>query len=155
MEHSSFIDDYDEEQMAAVAQTDREEFGRDYFSVKGVEYGCGDILTTPQDMYLWYRGLTGGEVIGKEAYALMTADYSDPNEPGYGYGLSVSDESGFKVLYHYGYIPSYYSACVYIPEYDYFQLVTGNHADGYPHMLAADMAEYFCSVIGIELPELD
>ena len=154
MEHSGFIDDYDKEKINEVAQTDRTEFSMDYYTVSGAEYGCGDVLTTPKDWYRWYRGLMDGEVIGEGTYRLMTTDYSVWDELGYGFGLMISDEGESKVVYHYGYIPSFYSAAIYIPEYDYFEVVFGNHAKGDPQKLASDLAKYFGSVIDLELKDI-
>ena len=155
MEHSGFIDDYDKETITKVADADRSEFSIDYFTIKGAEYGCGDILTTPQDLYLWYRGLTDGTVVSKGAYQLMTANYSNSLELGYGFGLMISDKSESKVVYHYGYVPSYYSAAIYVPAYDYCEIVLSNRADGSPHGMASDLAEYFGSVIDLKLTNID
>ena len=155
MENSAFIDDYDNQAITAVAETDRSEFCIDYYTVRGAEYGCGDILTTPQDLYRWYRGLTDRSVVGEGAYRLMTENYSSPAERGYGYGLMISDASDSKVVYHYGYIPSFYSAVICIPEYDFFITVLSNHSDGDPHKLASDLAVYFGSVIGLKLADID
>lgn len=149
MEHSAFIDDYDPTVITRVAQTDRTEFNRDYFTVKGAEYGCGDILSTPKDLYLWYRGLTSGKVVSEKSYQEMTTNYSKEDELGYGYGLMISDGSEKKVIYHYGYIPSYYSAIIFVPEIDYFQVVLSNHGNGDPHLMAADLARYFGGSIDI------
>ena len=154
MEHSAFIDDYDPNVITKVAQTDRSEFDRDYFTVKGAEYGCGDLLTTPKDWYIWYRGLTGGKVVSDSSYQLMTKNYSVREELGYGFGLMISDEGDSKAVYHYGYIPSFYSAAIYIPEYDYFEIVFSNHAQGDPHKLAYDMAVYLAAVIDMELGDI-
>jgi len=159
MNHSSFIDDFEEPFSASIASPDLEEFGRDYFEVKGLEYGCGDVLTTPKDLYRWYRGLVSDKVVKKDTFAMMSQNYSNEDEMGYGYGLMVSDESDSKVLFHYGYIPSYYSSIFYIPEYDYFQVVIanryGNEENGDPHELAADMMKYAGSVIGLTLRDIE
>lgn len=155
MEHTGFIDDYDKEKITAVAQTDRTEFSMDYYTVSGAEYGCGDILTTPQDWYRWYRGLTDGEVVTEGSYEMMTTNYSVWDELGYGFGLMISDKGDSKVVYHYGFIPSFYSAAIYIPEYDYFEVVFGNHAKGNPQKLASDLAKYFGSVIDLELIDIE
>ena len=149
MTKSAFIDDYDPSVITEVAQTDRSEFNRDYFTVKGAEYGCGDILTTPKDLYLWYRGLTSGKVVSDKTYREMTTNYSAEDELGYGYGLMVSELGEKKVIYHYGYIPSYYSAIIFVPEIDYFQVVLSNHGDGDPHLMAADLARYFGGTINV------
>lgn len=155
MEKSAFIDDYDPAVITKTAQTDRSEFSKDYFTVKGAEYGCGDILTTPKDLYLWYRGLMAGKVVSQKSYQEMTTNYSLPDELGYGYGMMISDKSESKVIYHYGYIPSFYSSMMYVPEEDYFQVVLSNHSTGDPHRLAADLIKYFGAVIDVEFVEVE
>ena len=155
MEHSAFIDDYDSEEIPKVAETDRYEFSMDYYSVAGAEYGCGDILTTPKDLYRWYKALTHGKVVKKELYEQMIENYSPEEQEGYGYGLMMSDTSDSKTIFHYGYIPSYYSTILFIPEYDYFQVVLSNHATGYPHRMASDMAKYFGTVIDLKLTDIE
>ncbi len=149
MTKSAFIDDYDPTVITEVAKTDRSEFNRDYFTVKGAEYGCGDILTTPKDLYLWYRGLTSGKVVSDNSYRMMTTNYSKEDELGYGFGLMISDTSEKKVIYHYGFIPSYYSSIIFVPELDYFQVVLSNHSDGDPHLMAADLARYFGGTVDV------
>lgn len=155
MEHSAFIDDYDSAVITKIASTDRTEFNRDYYTVMGAEYGCGDLLSTPQDLYRWYKGLTSGKVVKKETLEQMTTNYSKKGEFGYGYGLMISDTSDSKTVFHYGFIPSYYSAVLYIPEYDYFQAVLSNHATGNPQHMSADMARYFGSVIELKLTDIE
>lgn len=155
MEKTDFIDEYDPEVITEVAQTDRKEFSIDYFTVKGAEYGCGDMLTTPKDLYRWYKGFTSGKVVNSDSYREMTENYSEKGELGYGYGLMISDESDSKTVYHYGYIPSYYSSMIYVPGIDYFQVVLSNHGAGNPHRLAADLAEYFGSVIDFKFVDIE
>ena len=155
MDKSAFIDDYDDayyvEKGITVAETDRKEFNRNYYDFKGAEYGCGDLLTSPTDMYKWYRGFTGGEVVSEDSYRRMTENRSKSNEVGYGYGLMLSGSGAGKVVYHYGYIPSYYSSVLFIPEYDFFVAVFANHAGGKPQTTAADMATFFGDLIGFEV----
>lgn len=155
METSAFIDDYDPAVITTIAQTDREEFSMDYFTVSGAEYGCGDMLTTPKDMYRWYKGFMSGKVVSAASYREMTTNYSKKGELGYGYGLMISDDSESKVIYHYGYIPAYYSAMIYIPGVDYFQVVLSNHSGGNPHLLAADLAKYFGSAIDLKIVHIE
>lgn len=155
MEHSAFIDDFDDSIGATVAQPDLSEFKKDYYPYKGVEYGCGDILTTPKDLYRWYRGIMAGEVVGEDSLKVMTKNYSSADELGYGYGLMINDEGDTKVIYHYGYIPSFYSAVFYVPEYDFFLTVLSNTPDGSPQGMAADMAVYLGSAIGLKLVGID
>ncbi len=159
MSHSAFIDDYDDSINATIAAPDLSEFGRNYFEVKGLEYGCGDVLTTPKDLYRWYKGLANGQVVKKETFEKMIQNYSDEDEMGYGYGLMVSDEGDSKVAFHYGYIPSYYSSIFYIPEHDFFMAVIanryGNESNGDPHELAADMMKHAGLVLGVRVKDIE
>ena len=154
METSAFIDDNDLSE-DIIVQTDDSEFADDYYLYKGAEFGCGDILSSPKDLYLWYKGFVGGKVVTRKSYNLMTKNYSDKDEQGYGFGLMISDKSDSKVVYHYGWIPSFYSAVFYIPKYDYFQLLITNRPDGDPHRMAAQMAYRFGEIAELKLKDID
>ena len=67
----------------------------------------------------------------------------------------ISDQGDSKAVYHYGYIPSYYSAVIYVPAHDLFLTVLSNRGDGDPHKLASDLAVYFGSVIGVTLVDIE
>ena len=71
----------------------------------------------------------------------------------------VSDTSDSKTLFHYGYVPSYYSSVFYIPEQDFFMTVIANRygedESDDPHELAADMAKYAGRVIGVRLRDIE
>lgn len=146
--NAAFIDDHDG-MSAVTASGDLSEFGADYYSVKGAEFGCGDILASPKELYKWYKGLFGGKVISAESLKLMTENYSDTGELGYGFGLMIIEDKT-PVYYHTGYIPSYYSTVIYLPEDDYFQAVLANRGYGEPHSAAFELAHEFCSVAGIK-----
>ena len=149
MKTASFIDDH-EGLNADISQTDRLSFSMDYYTVKGAEFGCGDILASPKDLYQWYRGLFGGRVINENSLELMTENYSGSDELGYGFGLMIGHGKE-KTIYHSGYIPSYYSMVIYLPKEDYFQALLANHADGEPQQSAAELAIYFGSVANIDI----
>ena len=153
METASFIDEQGGGSVV-VAQCDRSEFDGDYFLLKGAEYGCGDILISPRDLYRWYHGLTGGKVISEKSYRLMTSNYSDPDESGYGFGLFIDDSGDTKVYSHFGYIPAYYSMVIYIPAYDYFEVVLANRGDGVPYTRANEIAACFGEIIGLDLGKI-
>ena len=102
---AAFIDDHSYPEGVTVAATDRQEFDYDYFDYKGVEFGCGDIMLSPADLYRWYRSFSGGKAVRESSYKLMTTNCSDEGEPGYGFGLMIADGDS-KALYHYGWIPA-------------------------------------------------
>lgn len=143
MTHAAFIDDNDFGDDVVIAQPDHVEFKDDYSAYKGVEYGCGDMMLSPKDLYKWYRAFCFGNVVSDESYKLMTTNYSDKDELGYGFGLMISEEGDSKVIYHYGWIPSFYSSVFYVPELDYFQTVLGNRSTGNPQTVSARLILYF------------
>ncbi len=141
MEHSSFIDDSADMRGAVIAQTDRKEFDGDYYAVKGAEFGCGDLLISPRDLYLWYRGLFGGEVLSADSLKLMTSNNSAKGELEYGFGLVLSEIGGYSLMYHFGWIPSSASIIYYLPDQDYCQVVLTNRSAGNPHQLGDMLME--------------
>ena len=59
--------------------------------------GCGDIISTAQDMDIWMTALRSGKVVCEESYREMTTDYSDGAMESslYGYGLVGSIRDGW------------------------------------------------------------
>lgn len=156
MTSSAFIDEHDFlEESLIIAQPDREEFEYDYFEYYGVEYGCGDIMTSPKDLYKWYKALFSGRVVSADSLRLMTTNYSSEGELGYGFGLMISDKGETKVAYHYGWIPSYYSSVFYVPEIDYFEAVLSNRSTGNPQYTAAQLAKAFGTIKNVKLAEIE
>lgn len=149
MTNASFIDE--EKPAVPLAESDPSEFGIDYYTVSGAEYGCGDALMTPRDLYQWYKGLFGGEVVSARSLRIMTKNNSEKDELGYGLGLMISDEGRCKVAYHYGWIPSYYSAVFYVPDQDFFLTLLSNRSDGGPQGVAAQMVSYFGKTLDLDL----
>ena len=152
---AAFIDDYEYGKDIVVATTDREEFDGDYYTYKGVEFGCGDMLASTNDLYKWYKGFTKYKIVSKSTYDLMTENYSPEGDLGYGYGLMISDESDSKVLYHYGYVPSFYSSIFMVPEKDLFVSVLANHSKGYPHTVAYIIIETYAKDKGYTLTGIE
>lgn len=152
---AAFIDDYEYGKDVVVATTDRDEFEDDYYLYKGVEFGCGDMLASTNDLYKWYKGFTRYKIVSKSSYELMTENYSPEGDLGYGYGLMISDEGDSKVLYHYGYIPSFYSSIFMVPEKDLFVSVLGNHGKGYPHTVAYIITETYAKEKGYTLAGIE
>lgn len=152
---AAFIDDYSYGYDVTVAGTDRSEFDDDYFKYKGLEFGCGDMLASTGDLYKWYKGLTNAKVVSKSTYAQMIENYSSPEELGYGYGLMISDEVDCKTLFHYGFIPSYYSSIFMIPEHDVFAAVLANHEKGYPQTAACNIVKNYAKASGYEIINIE
>ncbi|MBQ9743185.1 MAG: serine hydrolase [Ruminococcus sp.] len=78
---------------------------------KGLTHGCGDIVSTAQDMDKWMTSLREYTVLSKESVAEMTTNYSKSD--GYGYGIRVQDDGG---LCHDGAVVTYLSFTLTYPE---------------------------------------
>ena len=155
MDTASFIDDHSYGPEVTIAKTDTKEFDYDYFDYKGAEYGCGDMMAAPADLYKWYKGLTRGKVVSDKYYKMMTESYSAPDELGYGFGLMISDTEDCKALFHYGWIPSYYSSVFMVPDYDLFITLLANGADGNPHGTASVIAGRIANNIGADIGSVE
>ena len=112
-------------------------------------------MLTPKDLYKWYRALFSGRVVSKENLKLITTNYSSKGELGYGFGLMISDEGDTKAVYHYGWIPSFYSSVFYVPEIDYFQAVLSNRSSGNPHTVSANLVKAFCEIKNVKLINIE
>lgn len=148
---ASFIDDNTLGDLSYLSPGDGTEFEGSYFSVKGAEFGCGDMLCSTGDLYSWYKGLTGGKVVSGDSYKLMTENYSDDGEIGYGFGLMIYGRDESKLFYHTGWIPSNYSSIYMIPDKEVFLAVLCSSGKGYPHDAATAILRKYCEYIGIEI----
>ncbi len=91
--------------------------------------GCGDIISTAEDMDIWMTALRGGQVICEESYREMTTDHSGGAVPSgaYGYGLTGGPRDGWG---HGGNNEDYTSWVYFSAEYGYnFFLATGKTPD--------------------------
>ncbi len=147
LEHASFIDDASDVKGAVIARADAEEFDGDYYAVKGAEYGCGDVLISPRELYQWYGGLFGGKVVSEESLRLMTENHSSEGEAGYGFGLMLSQIGDHPLVYHTGWLPSRSSIVCYLPEDDYWQLVVTNRVGGNPYQVGATLVNTAASLL--------
>lgn len=91
--------------------------------------GCGDIISTAEDMDIWMTALRSGRVICEESYQEMTTDHTGGVVPSvaYGYGLTGGPRDGWG---HGGNNEDYTSWVYFSAEYGYnFFLATGNTPD--------------------------
>jgi CubicO group peptidase (beta-lactamase class C family) len=67
--------------------------------------GNGDIVSTVDDMFTWYRALSAGEVLSPSASESMFTSYTteDGSDIQYGYGWEVSERAGLgRIITHNG-----------------------------------------------------
>lgn len=79
--------------------------------LKGLTQGCGDLVSTAEDMDKWMTSLKECTLISKESFYEMTTDYSKGT--GYGYGIRLQEDGA---LFHDGAIVSYLSFVFTYPE---------------------------------------
>lgn len=75
----------------------------DFFKIKGMDFGCADIISTASDLKKWADALRNNLIIGPYSLkAMITA------EGGYGFGVRVLENGG--AVYHSGSLPPYENA---------------------------------------------
>lgn len=79
--------------------------------LKGLTKGCGDLVSTVEDMDKWLTSLSNCTLISKESFDAMTTDYSKGT--GYGYGVRLQEDGA---VFHDGAIVSYLSFTFTYPE---------------------------------------
>jgi CubicO group peptidase (beta-lactamase class C family) len=91
-------------------------------------YAAGSLMMTVEDHYSWSRALFGGEVVSAESLEGMTTPFvlNNGEAPGYGYGLTMGDIRGHRVIRHGGGIFGFSTDAAYLPEEDVFVAVFSN-----------------------------
>jgi len=87
-----------------------------------VPYADGGVISTPQDLVTWHRGLHHGKILSDESYELMTKKYIEtPSKTGHktfsGYGIFIANlGDGDELLFHSGSAVAIRSEAGYIPQ---------------------------------------
>jgi CubicO group peptidase (beta-lactamase class C family) len=91
-------------------------------------FGCGDLLSTVGDLFLWHTALMHGQVIKKESLDKAYTPYKLKNGTAinYGYGWIIDQFNGVKRIHHEGQISGFVSEEKYFPEEDIFVATMAN-----------------------------
>lgn len=96
---------------------------------------AGSLLSTVTDLYKWTVAVDAGKLLPKsyvdEAWTSATLNNGD--ETGYGYGWSLSDWQGKRIVAHGGGIPGFVTFALWLPEEKVFVAVLGNRDGGNPN----------------------
>ncbi|MBQ5397916.1 MAG: beta-lactamase family protein [Ruminococcus sp.] len=94
----------------------------------GIPLGCGDLVSTADDMDKWMTGLRSLKIVNEKSLKEMTADHSPEKDISYGYGLQALYGSGYG---HPGRI-SYYTSLDFIDPENGLRLFvcSGDAVDG-------------------------
>jgi hypothetical protein len=73
---------------------------------------AGSLHSTGADLARWITALHSGKLLTSESLKEMTT----PNLEGYGYGLRISEQYGFRDIGHEGDLPGFHASTEYFPE---------------------------------------
>ena len=99
-------------------------FNGDDYEVRKIDsddsyfYSAGGLMSTVEDLSIWYDALMNYRVISKESVLKMTTpiQYTDSTYSGNGYGLFTGNLNGHKYVLHDGLGWGYGSITLYFPE---------------------------------------
>ena len=95
-------------------------------------FSAGSLLSTVEDLALWYKAVFSYKVISKESLAKAHTEYTlkDGSKTGYGYGWIIGERFGKPTVEHGGSINGFLSKDLYFPKEDLFIAVFSN-SQGY------------------------
>jgi len=105
-------------------------------------HAAGALLSTVDDLYLWYSAVMNHKVISKDKLKQATTPFvlNDGEETNYGYGWALGDLEGSPSISHGGGINGYLTASIYLPEEKVFVAVFSNCTCKDPGGIASRMA---------------
>jgi CubicO group peptidase (beta-lactamase class C family) len=111
---------------------DRGFYQNTYYESLSVGYGCGDLLSTVDDLYTWNKALLAGKLIKKQTLDKAFTAYLLPNgkSTDYGYGWFVTTVHGAPCIKHEGQVSGFISAEYYFAVQDVFVALITNLKSG-------------------------
>ncbi len=91
-------------------------------------YGCGDLLSSTEDLYKWNNALIQYKLIKKETLGKAFTPYklSDGTFTKYGYGWFIDDLQGSKCIHHEGQTSGFIAEEKYFPNEDIYVAILTN-----------------------------
>lgn len=101
-------------------------------------YGCGDLLSSAEDLYQWNNALLAGKLVRKETlqkaftpHLLSNGTFSSYGYGyGYGYGWIVDQQLGRTCIHHEGQVSGFITAEKYFPEEGLYMVMLTNVKSG-------------------------
>lgn len=116
-------------------------------------HAAGSLLSTVDDLDIWFTALRDGTLISKASYKKMITPFklNDKSTSDYGYGLGMFDVNKYTAIGHGGGIHGFVTHAFYIPEEDLYVAVLNNSdSDGAPRDIALLLA---AKALNIKVPE--
>lgn len=105
-------------------------------------FAAGALLSTVDDLSVWYTAVMADKVIKKESREKAHSAYTlnDGSQTDYGYGWTIGNIQGSTMIEHGGGINGFLSASKYLPDENVFVTVLSNCACNYPGEVAEKIA---------------
>ena len=115
-------------------------------------HAAGSLLSSVDDLNIWFTGLRNGTLISKERYKAMTRHFvlNDKSTSDYGYGLGMYKLNKYDAIGHGGGIHGFVTNAFYIPTEDLYVAVLNNNDSGNPGDIAQLLA---AKALNIDFPE--
>ena len=107
-------------------------------------YAAGSLLSTVDDLYLWYKAVMEDKVISKASREEAHSTYvlNNGEKTGYGYGWGIGNIQGSPYIEHGGGINGFLTSSIYLPEEKVFVTIFSNCNCNYPDGISKHMAAY-------------
>jgi len=105
-------------------------------------YAAGSLLSTVDDLYVWYKAVMNYKVISEESLKKATTSnvLNNGSKTGYGFGWFLGNIQGSPRIEHGGGINGYLTASMFLPEEEIFVAVFSNCTCIAPGDIATKMA---------------
>ncbi len=105
-------------------------------------YAAGSLLSTVDDVHKWYKAVMADKVITQEnrTKAHTRSVLNNGEQTDYGYGWSIGNIQGTKMVQHGGGINGFLTASLILPEKDVFVAIFSNCNCNYPGEVANKVA---------------
>ena len=97
-----------------------------------IPYAAGSLMSTVDDMFLWYKALKNNTLISETSKQLAFTNHTltSGKNTNYGYGWFINELAGKKTLEHPGGINGFATSGIYVPDDHIYAIVLTNRDDG-------------------------
>ncbi|WP_026301375.1 serine hydrolase domain-containing protein [Colwellia piezophila] len=116
-------------------------------------HAAGSLLSTVDDLNIWYQALRDGGLISKASYKKMISPFTlnDNSTSDYGYGLGTFEVSKYDAIGHGGGINGFSTQAFYLPEEDlYVAVLINSDSESSPRDIALLLT---ARALNIDVPE--
>jgi len=115
-------------------------------------HAAGSLLSTVDDLNIWFTALRSGTLISAESYQKMISPFelNDKTTSDYGYGLGSYQINKYRAIGHGGGIHGFVTHAFYLPEEKLYVAVLNNNDSGNPRDIALLLA---AKALNIKVPD--